>query len=90
METKLMWIEQRRCPRCGIQRTLRQAQNVSLCCNCKLLWRHHVPAPTLAPPPLFTEAECQRLLAYRAAVAAGFYTDQLPARQLATPSSARR
>lgn len=90
-----MWIEQRRCPRCGIQRTLRQAENQSLCCNCKLLWRHQVAAA--APPEalaeaVFSEAELQRLLAYRAAVAAGFYTDQLPTRQLATatPSSARR
>ena len=71
-------IQEHPCPRCAIRRTVRIAR-ASFCFNCKLHWGDQpglasaaVPEPAYA----FTVAETERLMIYRAAVRAGFYTDR--------------
>jgi hypothetical protein len=83
-----MQIEHGPCPRCGNPRIVRLRKELSMCCNCKLQWspsgrataKCHLLAPEAAceHPYAFTLAELSRLACYRAAVAAGFYTDALP------------
>jgi hypothetical protein len=76
-------IQEQACPRCAIRRTARLAYGTygtSFCFNCRLRW------PTQAPPVPYTvgapsprqvlaPGELARLVAYRAAVRAGFYSD---------------
>jgi hypothetical protein len=66
-------IQDRACPRCANRRTVRLGQDKSVCFNCRYQWQaERVPAPGWA----FTDVEQARLAIYRAAVRAGFYTDQ--------------
>jgi DNA-directed RNA polymerase subunit RPC12/RpoP len=86
-----MLIEDRwPCPNCGNRRTVRVTARRYVCFHCKQHWereRTPTPSPAPAPEPVvvanlplgpFTVAEIERLLVYRAAVQAGFYTDALP------------
>jgi hypothetical protein len=34
-----MTIQERRCPRCTIRRTLRSSLGISFCFNCRFRWR---------------------------------------------------
>lgn len=71
-------IQEHPCPRCAIRRTVRVA-TVSLCFNCGLQWGEVSDAtrgPRPEPAYTFTAAETARLTIYRAAIQAGFYTDQ--------------
>ena len=73
-----MTIEERRCPRCHIKRTVRLGAWGSVCFNCR---RPLDATPTIAEPiapsprEVFTPAELARLGSYRAAILAGLYTD---------------
>ena len=83
-----MQIEHGPCPRCRNPRIVRLRKERALCCNCKLQWSPAGAAPVDRPAPAaeaaadhpyaFTGPERARLAWYRAAVAAGFYTDALP------------
>ena len=82
------------CPRCGNRRTVRWSERRFVCFQCRHHWeRQHLPAAAHAPTPSqptataprppdapagFSPPELERLLIYRDAVAAGFYTDALP------------
>jgi hypothetical protein len=81
------------CPRCGHAQTVRLGYG-SFCFNCRWQWGAHSvrnsdtqveasPAGTAVVAPRerlpFTVAELARLESYRAAVQAGFYTDELRA-----------
>ena len=69
-------VQHRCCPRCAIRRTVRLADG-SFCYNCRLLWRDELSL-TYAPGELayvFTAHDTARLIMYRSAVQAGFYTD---------------
>jgi hypothetical protein len=70
-------IQERACPRCAIRRTVRIA-GASFCHNCRLQWSG-VSGAAFVPRPesayLFTASEEARLVMYRAAVRAGFYSD---------------
>ena len=88
-----MTIQERKCPRCAAPLTFRLWRGRSLCANCKWQWpnaiRGEKTSATLntgavSPTTLMTSAQLERLRIYRAAVAHGFYTDQLP-----TPARAR-
>jgi len=70
-------IQERPCPRCAIRRTASIA-SASFCFNCRLHWGKAlgVSESRLEPPYPFTAAETARLTIYRAAVQAGFYSDQ--------------
>jgi hypothetical protein len=70
-------IQEHPCPRCAIQRTVSIA-SASFCFNCRLHWGKALGAsePRLEPQYTFTTAETARLTIYRAAVHAGFYSDQ--------------
>jgi hypothetical protein len=75
-------IQEHPCPRCAIRRTVRIA-SASFCCNCRLYWDSQfgkvlgpTAEPRLEPPYTFTAAETARLTIYRAAIHAGFYSDQ--------------
>lgn len=80
-----MLIQDRICPRCGIKRTVRPRRELSMCLNCRHQWPEGQPLPpggrtglpAAAEPSTypFTASELRRLAHYRAAVAAGFYTD---------------
>ena len=81
-----MLIEQIPCPRCGIARTVRVRKALSMCWNCKLQWSPEgnvlatgptAPTPGYEDAYAFTPSELSRLAHYRAAVAAGFYTEIL-------------
>jgi hypothetical protein len=79
-----MQVEERwPCPRCGNRRSLRWTPGRYYCFNCKQQWQQAStrPAPVAPADPelqvVFTPAELLRLIAYRAAVQAGFYTDEL-------------
>jgi ribosomal protein L37AE/L43A len=61
-------IQERRCPRCAIKRTLRLAHGTSFCFNCRSQWE--------APIYPFKPDELARLELYRVAVRAGFYSDR--------------
>ena len=81
-----MLIEDRwPCPQCGIRRTVRWSERRFVCFHCRHHWEHEQahapsrPAPPRPDPPLpFCPTELERLLIYRDAVRAGFYTDALP------------
>jgi hypothetical protein len=64
-------IQERSCPRCAIRRTVRLGRGLALCFNCRYHWDAH-PLP---PAEQFDAAARARLVSYRAAVRAGFYTD---------------
>jgi hypothetical protein len=77
-------IQERPCPRCAIRRTVRLAAGGSFCFNCRLQWSTRQiaraqPAPRMTVLTLtsqsLTVAEWARLVIYRAAVRAGFYSD---------------
>jgi len=71
-------IQEHPCPRCAIRRTVRIAK-ASYCFNCGLHWGSQwgtASAPVAEPAYAFTTAETERLMIYRAAVRAGFYTDR--------------
>lgn len=77
-------VQERACPRCAIQRTVRVADGSSFCFNCRLQWRsdqsqanHHLPADSVAASAQFDLIQQARLVIYREAVRAGFYTDAL-------------
>jgi hypothetical protein len=67
-------IQDRACPRCANRRTVRLGQGSSLCFNCRYHWD---PEPVELMPAgwSFDAAERSRLVIYRAAVRAGFYSD---------------
>jgi hypothetical protein len=66
-------IQERACPRCANRRTVRVGSLARLFCfNCRHAW---AAADSIQFP--FTPAELQRLKAYRAAVRAGFFTDEI-------------
>jgi hypothetical protein len=69
-------IQEHACPRCAIRRTVSIA-SASFCFNCRLHWDKALDAsePRLEPPYTFTAAETARLMIYRAAIHAGFYSD---------------
>jgi hypothetical protein len=83
-----MLIEDRwPCPKCGNRRTVRWSERRFVCFQCRHHWeRPHPPAPAAgrpapaapAPPLHFSPTELERLLIYRDAIRAGFYTDALP------------
>jgi len=67
------------CPACGNRRTLRWADQRYYCFNCKHQWRaQRRHRPLEGVQTVFTPSEMMRLIAYRAAVKAGFFTDELP------------
>jgi hypothetical protein len=79
-----MIIQQARCPRCAIRRTVRFGVWGAFCFNCRLQWdaqrtAHQamgVARSTLPPVQHpFAPAELIRLERYRAAVRAGLYSD---------------
>jgi hypothetical protein len=74
-------IQEHPCPRCAIRRTASIA-SASFCFNCRLHWGTAWGArePRLEPPYAFTAAETARLTVYRAAIHAGFYSDQFETR----------
>ncbi|HYY89767.1 MAG TPA: hypothetical protein VFA49_13290 [Chloroflexota bacterium] len=67
-------IQEQRCPRCAIRRTVQYGGWGSICFNCRLRWRGDRPVE-LVTATAFSAAEWRRLEIYRAAVQAGFYTD---------------
>ena len=75
-----MIIQQARCPRCAIRRTVRLGAWGAFCFNCRLQWPTReapVSHPVGTPRPqhgLGPDAVA-RLAVYRAAVRAGFYSD---------------
>jgi hypothetical protein len=90
-------IQEHPCPRCGIRRTVRIAC-ASFCFNCHLHWGSQwgkalsvADEPRLEPPYAFTAAETARLTIYRAAIHAGFYSDQYTTRprSASAPSGGR-
>lgn len=71
-----MMIEERRCPRCSIRRTVRLGTWGSVCLNCRLPLDAAARGPIAAPATqVFTAAELVRLEIYRNAIRAGLYTD---------------
>lgn len=75
-------IQEHPCPRCANPRTV-QIASASFCFNCRLYWgspwgkvSDATVEPRLEPPYPFTAAETARLTMYRAAIRAGFYSDQ--------------
>jgi hypothetical protein len=69
-------IEQRVCPRCGVQRTGRQVRSTTaFCFNCHHQWDAFRPTADAEAGYPFTGEERARLATYRAAVRVGFYTD---------------
>ena len=78
-------------PRCAIRRIA----STSFCFNCRLHWGSQegkvlgaTIEPRLEPAYAFTAAETARLMIYRAAIQAGFYSDQsAPRRRSASVTS---
>jgi hypothetical protein len=69
-------IQENPCPRCAIRRTVRIAR-ASFCFNCRLHWGSQATSAAVSEPAYaFTVAETERLMIYRAAVLAGFYSDR--------------
>ena len=75
-------IQEHPCPRCANRRTV-QIASASFCFNCRLYWGSQWSKVSGAavesrqePPYPFTAAETARLTMYRAAIHAGFYSDQ--------------
>ena len=72
---RMFRIEERwPCAACHNKRTIRWGTDVEHCFNCRSQWPRLKPKPTA----IFSDAEMQRLVAYRGAVRAGVYTDELP------------
>jgi hypothetical protein len=77
-----MIVQETRCPRCAIRRTVRLGTWGLFCFNCRMRIEPECPA---APPRRlgclwvpdypFSPAELLRLEYFRAAVQAGFYSD---------------
>ena len=73
-------VQDQRCPRCAIRRTVRVGSDArSFCFNCRYRWDPRAPA-SLEPVRLLAESvfdadELARLRVYRRAVQAGFYSD---------------
>ncbi len=76
-----MQIEERvPCPRCGFRRVIRRARHAYVCFQCRYGWStdsEHAPDPGQPDLAQWTAPERARLLAYRAAIRAGLYTDWL-------------
>ena len=75
-----MTIQEGRCPRCGIRRTLTLGHWGSMCLNCRLHWGSQASSDVATAAAAwvhhpFTPAELVRLERYRAAIRAGLYTD---------------
>jgi hypothetical protein len=76
-------IQERACPRCAHRRTVRVGNSARLFCfNCRHAWaasdEHILQAPWPALDSyVFQPAELARLRMYRAAVRAGFFTDEV-------------
>ena len=75
-------IQEYPCPRCAIRRTV-SIGSALFCSNCRLHWCSQwgkALGATVEPRPEpsypFTAAETARLRIYRAAIHAGFYSDQ--------------
>jgi hypothetical protein len=67
-----MRIEERwPCAACQNKRTVRFGDNREHCFNCGSQW------PRVPTRLVFSEAELRRLVVYRRAIRAGFYTDEL-------------
>jgi hypothetical protein len=66
-------IKEAPCPRCANKRTANLGTHGSVCFNCR--HRFEPPRPT-ANLAAFSASELARLEVYRAAVQAGFYTDE--------------
>ena len=81
------------CPRCGNRPTLLLYDRSSLCMNCRLHWRPGSVGKSQAKVPLgyvFSSKELSRLRVYRAAVVAGYYSDEIrPGRDLFREARAR-
>ena len=65
-----MIIQDQRCPRCHIKRTV-QLYRLNHCFNCQYQWARR-ECPVSYP---FTQRELERLMTYRGAVRAGIYSD---------------
>ncbi|MBV9323960.1 MAG: hypothetical protein JO352_09265 [Chloroflexi bacterium] len=71
-----MQIEERvPCPRCGFRRVIRHARNAYVCFQCRFGWSAGAEPPPAREIDDGSPAERARLIAYRSAVRAGFYTD---------------
>jgi len=73
-------IQEHPCPRCANRRTVSIA-SASFCFNCRLRWGIPFASGTTVEPRMepaysFTAVETARLTIYRAAIEAGFYSDQ--------------
>jgi len=71
-------IQQLACPSCGRLLTLNMGSGGNFCLKCRYHWRlPHAASAEDGPPgdSVFTDAELRRLVMYRQAVAAGFFTD---------------
>jgi hypothetical protein len=62
-------IKEAPCPRCANKRTASLGTHGSICFNCRHRWELESSYP-------FTVKEFARLESYRAAVRAGFYSDE--------------
>ena len=72
-----MTIQELRCPRCGIRRTVRLGTWGSVCLNCRRPLRALASVDYEVPPMgrVFTASELARLESYRDAILAGLYSD---------------
>jgi ribosomal protein L37AE/L43A len=72
-----MRIEERHpCPRCGQRRVVQRSRTAFMCFQCRYGWSLDAPAPAQYDTPVFfLPHEWQRLIAYRAAIRAGLYSD---------------
>jgi hypothetical protein len=88
-----MTIDHIQCPRCGIERIGNFGKWGRFCFNCRL----HLAGNETGPPPArlapvtdlayqFSDAELARLVRYRAAIRAGFYTDWPDSLGVAAPA----
>jgi hypothetical protein len=73
-------VQEQRCPRCAIRRTVRVgSDDRSFCFNCRYRWDPRAPGSIepvrIRAEAIFTPAELARLRVYRRAVQAGFYSD---------------
>jgi hypothetical protein len=72
-------IEEIACPHCGHSRSVRLNEKHYICWYCRFRWRvsDGTPVSMTTYPFPFTHAEMTRLELYRAAIAAGCYTDDV-------------
>jgi hypothetical protein len=81
-------IVEKRCPRCGIRRTMLLGSYGSFCYNCRLQWGCETPTTDaganrsrslmVAPAYPFSTAELVRLQRYRRAIRQGVFNDWSP------------